>query len=131
MKECLYRYKIRYNLISSNINSGIDYCFHLNKIKGGDMDGKKRFFRNHNGNLNVPCSNQDGSSFNRNGNWVSNDWDSNDRFLVLDTIFISIDQLLIDGFLFPCISNLTELFEVFAYIHVLFLSHTIYLKEYE
>ncbi len=101
MKEFLYRYWIRYSLLYSNTNLNIDYYLNLDKIKGGDVGGKKHVFRNHNGNLNVPCSNWDGSSLNRNGNYVSNSWDSNNRFLVLDNTFISINQFLINGFIFP------------------------------
>ncbi len=44
MKECLYRYYIRCNLLCSNTNLDTDYCLTLYKIKGGDTDGKKRYF---------------------------------------------------------------------------------------
>ena len=131
MKECLYRYSIRYNLLCSNINLDTDYCPNVDKIKGGDIDGKKRIFRNHDGNLNVPCSNWNGSSLNRNCNYVSNDWNSNNRFLVLDNIFISTNQFLIGGFAFPGIYNLSKFLKVFAYIYIFIFIYTIYLKKYK
>ena len=42
--------------------------------------------RNRNGNWYVPYSNWNGSRFNRNANWLSNDWNSNYRVVLLDTI---------------------------------------------
>jgi hypothetical protein len=43
-------------------------------------------FRNHDGNLNVPCSDWNGSSLRRYGNYVGNVWYSLNRFLVLEII---------------------------------------------
>ena len=39
--------------------------------------------RNQDGNWYVPYTNWDGDQFNRNANWLSNDWNSNYRVVLL------------------------------------------------
>ena len=43
-------------------------------------------FRHSDGVWNVPCVGWGGSSFNRNGNWLDNSWNSNCRVVALDTL---------------------------------------------
>jgi len=42
--------------------------------------------RNSNGNWNVPCVNWNGSEFNRNANWLDNEWNSNNRVVLVVTL---------------------------------------------
>lgn len=51
------------------------------------MDGfchKGSAFRNSSGNWNVPYGNWDGDKWKRNGNWPRNDWNSDNRVVLLD-----------------------------------------------
>lgn len=42
--------------------------------------------RNSNGHWNVPYVNWDGDKWNRNANWLDNDWNSNYRVVLLVTL---------------------------------------------
>lgn len=55
---------------------------------------------NSNGNWNVPYANWNGGKFNRNANWLENEWNSNNRVLLLVTLFCSHSEkdLLQGGF---------------------------------
>jgi hypothetical protein len=74
---------------------GLDYMdfLHKNEDKVPEYlkDGNYYFypaasFRDHDGDLSVPCSLWLGSSLNRDGGYVRSDWDSDNRFLVLENI---------------------------------------------
>lgn len=43
----------------------------------------RMMLRNRDGNANVPNAKWDGGRFDRNANWLDNDWDSNDRVVLL------------------------------------------------
>ncbi len=42
--------------------------------------------RDKDGNWNVPYANWNGSKWNRNANWLTNDWNGNYRVVLLDTL---------------------------------------------
>lgn len=46
----------------------------------------RAMLRDKDGNWNVPYSNWNGSKWNRNANWLTNDWNSNYRVVLLDTL---------------------------------------------
>jgi hypothetical protein len=45
-------------------------------------------FRDKDGNWNVPYASWNGSEFNPNGNWLTNDWNSNYRVVLLVILFL-------------------------------------------
>jgi hypothetical protein len=53
--------------------------------KGGVRKALRAILRNRDGSWNVPYANWNGSKWNRNANWLTNDWDSNYRVVLLDT----------------------------------------------
>jgi len=62
--------------------------------------------RNQDGNANVPCMNWNGDKLNRNANWLKNDWNSNDRVLLLVTFYFfrlarNYFILIWGGFVYP------------------------------
>ncbi|MEK9151625.1 MAG: hypothetical protein AAB547_03255 [Patescibacteria group bacterium] len=55
--------------------------------------------RDKDGHWNVPNVNWDGSKFDRNANWLDNDWDAAERVVLLDTHgFFPSGLLVPDGF---------------------------------
>lgn len=55
--------------------------------KDGEWMALRAMLRDHDGNWNVPNAKWDGSKWNRNANWLTNDWNADYRVVLLDTQF--------------------------------------------
>ena len=64
------------------------------------MDNCTSSFGNSDGNVNVPIANWNGSEWNRNGNYVENGWDDNERVVLLDNIVVYKKKTLFTVFSF-------------------------------
>lgn len=91
--------------------------------------------RNANGNWNVPYANWNGSKFNRNANWLDNDWNSNYRVVLLVTLFVSASLLLGCGAVFfldmslPSVEHSSDFFQSRSNGYELFLLHPLEFKK--
>ncbi len=96
-REPLASGRIRYESASGTGAFEMPHTIQLRTFVAGEqgvvtMKVPVAHFRNANGNWNVPYTNWNGAKFNRNGNWLNNDWNSNYRVVLV---------LLTERFLHP------------------------------
>lgn len=85
-----------------------------------DQDGDLCVLRNANGNWNVPYVNWNGSTLNRNANWLSNDWNANERVV-----------LVLLGAISPAVEHFSYLLYALSKIEKCFFFYSFKLQKYK